>query len=62
MKLYNEIYLLLDDINEYVNSTLLYLTTEDSNLYDVKEIIMYLSSVDESITTIKELLNQIERK
>ena len=61
MKNYNEICLLLDDINEYVNSTLLYLTTEESNLYEVKEIIMYLSSVDEAIATIKELLIKIER-
>lgn len=44
---YTEICLLLDDINEYVNSILLYHTTEDSNLYDIEEIIMYLSSVDE---------------
>lgn len=61
MKNYTEIYLLLDDINEYVNSTLLYLTAKDNNLYDVKEIIMYLSSVDETITTIKNLLIKIER-
>lgn len=62
MNNYTEIYLLLDDINEYVNSTLLYLTTKDNNLYDVKEIIMYLSSVDETITTIKNLLIKIERQ
>lgn len=58
---YTEICLLLDDINEYVNSILLYHTTEDSNLYDIEEIIMYLSSVDEKITIIKELLFKIER-
>lgn len=58
---YTEICLLLDDINEYVNSTLLYHTTKDSNLYDIEEIIMYLSSVDEKITIIKELLFKIER-
>lgn len=62
MNYHTEIYLLLDDINEYVNSTLLYLTTENNNLYDVDEIIMYLSSVDEAITIIKKLLIKIERK
>lgn len=62
MNYHTEIYLLLDDINEYVNSTLLYLTTENNNLYDVDEIIMYLSSVDEAIAIIKKLLIKIERK
>lgn len=54
-----EIDLLLDDINEYVNSILLYLNNPNSNL-DLKEIEMYLSSVDEIINTIKKLL--LERK
>lgn len=54
-----EIELLLDDINEYVNSILLYLNNPNSNL-DLKEIEMYLSSVDEIINTIKKLL--LERK
>lgn len=54
-----EIDLLLDDINEYVNSILLYLNNPNSNL-DLKEIEMYLSSVDEIIKTIKKLL--LERK
>ena len=54
-----EINLFLDDINEYVNSILLYLNNPNSNL-DLKEIIMYLSSVDEIIKTIKKLL--LERK
>ena len=62
MNYHTEIYLLLEDINEYVNSTLLYLTTENNNLYDVDEIIMYLSSVDEAIAIIKKLLIKIERK
>ena len=59
MKVEYEINLLLDDINEYVNSVLLYLNNPNSNL-DLKEIIMYLSSVDETIKTIKQLL--LERK
>lgn len=50
-----EIELLLDDINEYTKSILLYLSNSNSNL-DLDEIIMYLSSVDEIITTIKNLL------
>ncbi len=52
-----EINLLLDDINEYVNSTLLYLNNPNSNL-DINELIMYLSSVDETIETIKKLLER----
>lgn len=59
MKVEYEINLLLDDINEYVNSILLYLNNPNSNL-DLKEIVMYLSSVDEAIKTIKQLL--LERK
>lgn len=50
-----EIELLLDDINEYTKSILLYLSNSNSNL-DLDGIIMYLSSVDEIITTIKNLL------
>lgn len=52
-----EIDLLLDDINEYVNSILLYLNNSNSNL-DLKEINMYLLSVDEIIKTIKQLLSE----
>lgn len=59
MRIEYEINLLLDDINEYVNSILLYLNNPNSNL-DLKEIVMYLSSVDETIKTIKQLL--LERK
>lgn len=62
MKNYFKICLLLDDINEYVDSTLFYLTDKDNNSYDIKEIIMYLSTVDETITTIKELLVKTERQ
>ena len=54
-----EIELLLDDINEYTKSILLYLSNSNSNSnsnLDLDEIIMYLSSVDEIITTIKNLL------
>lgn len=50
-----EIELLLDDINEYTNSVLLYLNNPNSNI-DLKEIIMYLSSIDEIIATIKKIL------
>ena len=50
-----EIELLLDDINEYVNSTLIYLSNENSNI-DKDELIMYLSSVEEAIFIIKNLL------
>lgn len=50
-----EIELLLDDIKEYVNSTLIYLSNENSNI-DKDELIMYLSSVEEAIFIIKNLL------
>ena len=50
-----EIDLLLDDINEYINSTLIYLSNENSNI-DKDELIMYLSSVEEAIFIIKNLL------
>ena len=50
-----EIELLLDDLNEYINSTLIYLSNENSNI-DKDELIMYLSSVEEAIFIIKNLL------
>ena len=50
-----EIDMLLDDINEYVKSTLFYLNNPNSE-FDVDKLIMYLSTVDESIKTIKFLL------
>lgn len=50
-----EIELLLDDINEYVNSTLYYLNNDNIE-FDKEELIMYLSSVNESIIYIKNLL------
>lgn len=50
-----EIDMLLDDINEYVKSTLFYLNNPNSE-FDVDELIMYLSTVNESIKTIKTLL------
>ena len=50
-----EIDMLLDDINEYVKSTLFYLNNPNLD-FDVDELIMYLSTVDESIKTIKTLL------
>ena len=40
---------------EYVNSTLIYLSNENSNI-DKDELIMYLSSVEEAIFIIKNLL------
>lgn len=52
-----EIELLLDDINEYTNSILLYLNNPNPNL-DLEEIIMYLSSVNEIITTIKKFIRK----
>ena len=54
-----EINMLLDDINEYIKSTLFYLNNPNLE-FDVDELIMYLSTVDESINTIKTLL--LERK
>lgn len=54
-----EIELLLDDINEYTNSILLYLNYPNSNSnLNLQEIIMYLSSIDEIIMTIKNLLSE----
>lgn len=50
-----EIELLLDDINEYVNSTLYYIIHNPID-FDIDELIMYLSSIDEKILTIKNLL------
>ena len=55
MNNYLEIDMLLDDINEYVRSTLFYLKNPNSDM-DVRELIMYLSTVDEIINDIKKLL------
>lgn len=55
MNNYLEIDMLLDDINEYVSSTLFYLNNPNSDI-DVGELIMYLSTVDEIINDIKKFL------
>lgn len=51
-----ELILYLNDINEYVNSILLYHNGGYNNL-DLTEILMYLSSVDEIIKTIINYLD-----
>ena len=50
----HELNLYLDDINEYVNSILLY--HNGYNNLDLEEILMYLSCVSEIIETIKEFI------
>ena len=50
----NELELYLDDINEYVNSILLYHYGYDK--LDSDEILMYLSSVNEIIKAIKQFI------
>lgn len=55
----NEININLNDIKEYVHSTLIYLKTNNKKI-DKDEIIMYLSSVDEIINNIKtDLINYL---
>ena len=51
-----EFFLYLNDINEYVNSILLYHC--ENNELDLKEILMYLSSIDEIIDAIKIYLTK----
>ncbi len=57
MNKYLEIDMLLDDINEYVSSTLFYLRNPNSKI-DIDELIMYLSTVDETINNIKKILSE----
>lgn len=49
-----ELFLYLDDINEYINSLLLYHHGYDS--LDLDEILTYLSCVNEIIESIKEFI------
>ena len=50
----DELILYLDDINEYVNSILLYHNGYDK--LDLDEILMYLSCVSEIIEAIKQFI------
>lgn len=50
----DELKLYLDDIDEYVNSILLYHSGYDK--LDLNEILMYLSSVSEIIEAIKKFI------
>ena len=49
----------LNDIKEYSNSALLYLTNPSDKL-DKEEIIMYLSCVEECANYVSELIAKIE--
>ncbi len=51
----------LNDIKEYSNSALLYLTNPSDEL-DKEEIIMYLSCVEECTDCIDELIEKIEEE
>ena len=51
----------LNDIKEYSNSALLYLTNPSDKL-DKEEIIMYLSCVEEYVNTVSELIVKIENE
>lgn len=53
---YSDLLLYLDDINEYVNSILLFHNGYD--WLDLNEILMYLSCVDEIIDAIKLYLEK----
>ena len=55
-----EVELCLNDIKEYVQSTLYYFEHENNKKIDKQEIIMYLSTVPEAIDNIKQLLIEIE--
>lgn len=46
----------LNDISEYVQSALLYLTSEGSTELDKSEIVMYLNTVPEIIQEIKRII------
>ena len=49
----------LNDIKEYSNDALLYLTNPSDKL-DKEEIIMYLSCVEECVNNVSELIAKIE--
>lgn len=51
----------LNDIKEYSNSALLYLTNPSDKL-DKEEIIMYLSCVEEYTDYVDELIGKIEEE
>ncbi len=51
----------LNDIKEYSNGALLYLTNPSDKL-DKEEIIMYLSCVEEYVNTVSELIVKIENE
>lgn len=51
---FNDLFLYLDDINEYVNSILLYHCGYKD--LDLKEILTYLASIDEIIGSIKQFI------
>lgn len=53
---YSDLLLYLDDINEYVNSILLFHNSYD--WLDLNEILMYLSGVNEIIDAIKLYLDK----
>lgn len=55
-----EIELLLDDINEIVNATILYFT-DPHYIFDQKELVFGLLSIDERISDIKYLLKLKEK-
>lgn len=51
----------LNDIKEYSNGALLYLTNPSDKL-DKEEIIMYLSCVEECVNNVSELIMKIENE
>ena len=51
---FDDLFLYLDDIDEYVNSILLYHNGYDC--LDIDEILMYLSCVSEIIESIKKFI------
>ena len=51
----------LNDIKEYSNGALLYLTNSSDKL-DKEEIIMYLSCVEECVNNVSELIMKIENE
>lgn len=51
---FNDLFLYLDDINQYVNSILLY--HQGYNNLDLDEILIYLSCVSEIIEDIKKFI------
>lgn len=48
--------LALNDISEYVQGALLYLTSEDPTELDKSEVVMYLNTVPEIIQEIKKII------